>query len=297
MSMEFRVLGRTGLDVSEIGLACGVLSRSAGEAKNLLRRAMELGCTFFDGFGREPSEELLGATLAGVREKMVLATQGGIDFYRDCASIDQAVEKSLERLKTTYLDLYQLQTPPLDWIRERRFFDPLLRLKEKGRVRFIGVTVNKPAEGFEALRHGVIDTLQVPYSVFNHECSRELIPACDKAGVGVIVREPLAGGLLAGKYSAKEQFPEGDPRANWTRSFLARCVSAAGKLLFLEKPGRTLAQACLRFLLANEHVSVVIPGARTVQQVEENLGVGASEPLDIHELEKIFELCAHEFDL
>ena len=322
--MNSRALGRTGLSVSAIGFGGWAIGGNHygnsygptddGESKRAIRRAYELGCSYFDTadvYGNGHSEELLGEALADVRKHVVIATKVGGNFYnRDVhpllkdrisqavgTSLDRlppnaplpvthdtnfsapyvrfAVEQSLKRLRTDYIDLLQLHNPPLNLISEMATYQVLEELKREGEIRFYGVSVHPPEEGLAAVNATMPDTVQIVYNLARREAEDQFFPAARAANVGVIAREPLANGFLAGKYAPDSVWPKGDIRARMPRPYVAQLVALGQRVHELaEKSGMAAAQLALKFVLDNTAVSVVIVGMKTVSQVEENLSVG-----------------------
>lgn len=313
--MKYRHFGNTGLKVSEVGFGAWAIGgnqhgNSYGptldeESIAAVKRAFQLGCNFYDAadvYGWGHSEQLLGKALEDVRENCIIATKVGGDFYHGGVRtnfsrdyIHFAVEKSLERIHTAYIDLYQLHNPTLEMIRDGKVFEPMRELKEAGKIRFWGVSIHAPIEGIEAIRVGKPDAIQVVYNLFRQEAAEALFDHAKREGVAIIAREPLANGFLTGKYTAASTFTSGDIRHNLPPSFILSRVMAVEMLRFLEKPSRSLAQAALRFVLDNDAVSVVIPGAKHQKQVEENVGASELEPLSKEETERIARLYRNNF--
>lgn len=295
--MHYRKLGNTGITVSEIGFgawAIGGAADAAGtpvgwgrtsddESLAAIRRARELGVTFFDtgdnyGFGR--SESLLGIVLSRRRQDVVIATKVGVvrdaegklakDFSR--AHISHAVDGSLKRLRTDYIDLYQLHNPLLDDLRRDDIHEAMDRLQEVGKIRFWGVSVTTPDEGIEIVNKGWGYVLQVLYNALNQAPADELFPLAHQKGYGIIARVPLASGLLSGKFRPDTVFAKDDVRQNFlTPKRLEEVLPRVDEVKsIIGGTARSLAEGALRFVLANEHVSTVIPGARNVRQVEMN---------------------------
>jgi aryl-alcohol dehydrogenase-like predicted oxidoreductase len=296
--MHYRKLGSTGINVSEIGFggwAIGGLADAAGtplgwgrtsddESLAAIRRARELGVTFFDtadsyGFGR--SESLLGIVLSRKRPDVVIATKVGVvrdsdgKFRKDFSRkhIFHAVDGSLKRLRTDYIDLYQLHNPTLDELRRDDIHEAMDRLQEVGKIRFWGVSVTTPEEGIEIINRGWGYALQVLYNVLNQAPAQELFPLAKEKGYGIIARVPLASGLLTGKFRPDTVFDKNDVRQNFlTPKRLEEAISRVDEAKsIIGGTARSLAEASLRFILANEHVSTVIPGAKNVRQVEMNV--------------------------
>ncbi len=323
--MQYRQLGRTGLRVSAIGFGAWAIGGAAfgnsygptddHAAADAIRRALELGCTFFDSadvYGHGHSEELLGAALAGRRAQVVLATKAGANFYQRALDFAQrprlaallprplddypadsvlpivhsanfsagylrfACEQSLRRLRTDYIDLFQLHNPDLALIEQGDIWQALEDLRQAGMIRFYGLSIHDPVEGLAALASGKPDAIQVVYNLLDQAAGELLLPAAQRAGVGIIAREPLANGLLGGVHRPGARFGPGDVRAGWPPALLdARLQQAQALAAQLARPGQTLAQAAIRFALAHPAVSTVIAGAKTAGQAEENLAAAA----------------------
>lgn len=315
--MQYRSLGRTGLRVSEIGLGAWALGGNAHgnsygptddkESAAAVRRAVELGSNFIDTadvYGWGHSEEVLGQALEGMRDQVFLATKVGGDFYHggvrmnfEPGYIAFALDRSLARLRTDHVDLYQLHNPPAEMIGDPKTYEVLESLKAEGKVAHYGVSVHEPAEGMACIASGRPEVLQIPFSLFRQEWIEDVLPAAHAAGIGIIAREPLGNGFLAGRIGTRARFPPGDIRSYWPPAMIAGRSAAADRLGFLAKDGRTRAQAALRFVLAFPEVSTTIPGAKTAQQVQENLGGTESPPLTEAEVREARRLYGRDFDL
>jgi aryl-alcohol dehydrogenase-like predicted oxidoreductase len=297
--MQYRELGRTGIKVSVIGFgawAIGGASEASGtplgwgrtsddESLAAIRRARDLGVTFFDtadsyGFGR--SESLLGIVLSRTRQEVVLATKVGVvrsssgelkkDFSRQ--HIFHAVDGSLKRLRTDYIDVYQIHNPTIDELRRDEIQEAMEMLQDAGKVRFWGVSISTPEEGLEIVQRGWGHVLQVLYNVLNQAPARELFPAAKGKGYGIIARVPLASGLLTGKFRPDAVFPADDIRQNFLMA--RRLEEVLGRVdevkSIIGGTARTLTEGALRFVVADDAVSTTIPGARNARQVEMNAG-------------------------
>ncbi len=272
-----------------------------------VRRAADLGVTFFDTadvYGWGHSEEILGLALEDRRGRVVLATKVGGDFYHGGVRLNFnpgyiafALERSLKRLQTDHVDVYQLHNPPVELMAEPAAYDVLEHLKAEHKIDHYGVSVHEPFEARLCLESGRPEVLQIPFSLFRQEWLDGFLEEARRAGVGIIAREPLGNGFLAGRIAANARFPSGDIRSSWPAPMIAGRVAAAGRLSFLEKPGRTRAQAALRFVLAFPEVGVTIPGAKTPSQVEENARASDAPPLSRDEVQKARDLYARGFGL
>ena len=305
--MERRRLGRTGIEVGEIGFGAWAISgRGYGPTDDrtsmrALHRALDLGVDFIDtadAYGDGHSEELVGRVLRERRDRrVVVATKVGWDFYGGRGLVSNlrrdyirfAVRQSLRRLGRDVIDIYQVHDSDPAAMDDNGVFDTMEELKREGLVRFWGVSAARWEDGLYALEHAEPDVLQVAYNIFDQEPSRRLLPLAAERGVAVIAREPLACGLLTGKYGPSSTFGPRDHRGAWSSAVLAEAQRRLKMLDFLRTPQRTLVQAAIRFALAHPAVGVVIPGAKTPQQVEENVGA-ARVRLEADEVAKLKEL-------
>ena len=297
--MQHRTLGNTGIRVSEIGFggwAVGGAAEASGtplgwgrtnddESLAAIRRARDLGVTFFDtadsyGFGR--SESLLGIVLSRKRQDVVIATKVGVmrnadgtmrkDFSKQ--HIFAAIDGSLRRLRTDYVDLYQAHNPTLDHLRKEEIQEAMERLQEIGKIRYWGISISTNEEGLEIINRGWGHALQVLYNVLNQSPANELFPLAKQKGYGIIARVPLASGLLTGKFRIDSTFPADDVRQNFlTPKRLEEALQRVDEAKsIVGGAAHSLADAALQFVLANDAVSTTIPGARSVRQVEMNVG-------------------------
>ncbi len=307
--MKKRKFGKADIDVSEAGMGCRAIGGDAhgnsyGPTDDetsiaAIKKALEMGCTFFDTadvFGHGHSEELLGRALKDVREKVFVATSVGRDFYGPRPKrnftplyIGFALNQSLERLQTDYIDLYQLHNPTIRMIQRGDILAHMDAHKEIGQIRYYGVSILTPDEGIAALESGPPDALQIPYNIFQSKGWEDVFSLAKEKGCAVIGREPLANGYLTGKYKGDEEFPEGDIRSAFREDDRKARGAAARELRrVLEIPGeRTFAQAAIRFALRPDAVTVVIAGAKTPAQVEENISAGDCPQLTDKEMKSI----------
>ncbi len=309
--MQYRTLGNTGIRVSEIGFGAWAIGGTADasgaplgwgrtsdeDSLAAIRTARDLGVNFFDtadsyGFGR--SESLLGIVLSRFRSDIVIATKVGVTRTSDGAlqknfskqHIFHAVDGSLKRLRTDYIDLYQVHNPTIADLQREEIQEAMERLQEIGKIRYWGVSVSSVEEGIEVINRGWGHALQVLYNVLNQAPAAELFPLARQKGYGIIARVPLASGLLSGKFRTDSVFAADDVRQNFlTPKRLAEAIPRVDEVkAIIGGSTRLLAQGALGFVLADEAVSTTIPGARNARQVEIN--VGASEvvlPADVVE--------------
>lgn len=302
--MEYRTLGATGWKVSAIGFGAWGIGGQWGEvddkqAISALHRAYDVGINFFDtadayGIPQGRSEELVGRALRGVRDEVFIATKvgnwarrfGAPLSYTRVEHVIGCCDASLFRLKTDYIDLYQCHIANLE--DPSVFLEAFETLKKAGKIRAYGIST----DSVEVLKRfnqlGTCATCQLDYSMLNRHAEAELLPYCQEHQIGTIIRGPLAKGLLSGKFTAESRFDD-EVRSSWNderRDWFLERVQTVEKLRFLEKEGRTMAQAALQYVLAHQAVSVAIPGAKSPAQVEAN-AKAADGALTAEELERV----------
>jgi aryl-alcohol dehydrogenase-like predicted oxidoreductase len=303
-----RTLGKSGMDVTRMGLGLWAVGGETWgptddrQSLDTIDAALDAGITFFDtadAYGGGHSEELLGQAMKGRRDRFIVATKiGWIGFdgargrsaYDTVAKLVTGVESNLRRLETDYVDLIQchigFREPNMEVLVEG-----FAKLQAQGKVRAYGLSTSD-LEHLKAFNSdGGCATLQIDYSILNRTAEAEIFSYCQDNGIGVIVRGPLAMGILTGKFRADTQFAEGDFRQKWQsdpeqrQTFLndLKKVEALKPLA----TGRTLAQLALQFAMAHPAVSTVIPGAKTPAQLADNVGAARLPALTDEELDRI----------
>jgi len=312
MKLKKRILGKSGIEVTEMGLGLwaagggdwGAANADADKAAvRAIETALDAGITFFDTadvYGGGHSETLLGETMKGRRDRFVVATKigwQGFDDVNGCSgyrTVDQliaGVETNLRRLQTDYVDVIQSH---IDFRESTMdvFLEAFERLQTSGKVRAFGLSTGDFQYLKEFNHEGKCATLQVDYSILNRTPETNILNYCKAEEIGVIVRGALAMGLLTGKFSTESTFPEDDFRHNWLTDpdqnlTFREDLSKVAALQALVRPGRTLAQAALQFVLRHDAVTTVIPGARNPQQVLSNLSSLQAPELDEEDLRLI----------
>jgi aryl-alcohol dehydrogenase-like predicted oxidoreductase len=294
--MEQRTLGKTGRDVSVVGLGTWQLGADWGnvdpaQARAVLAASAEAGVTFFDTadvYGDGRSEQAIGAFLADNPDLgITVATKIGRRMDQkpenyNLANFRQWVDRSRRNLRTDSLDLVQLHCPPTAVYSNAEVYDALDTLVSEEAIRNYGVSVERTDEALEAIRHEGTASVQIILNAFRLKPLDAVLPAAKAAGVGIIVRVPLASGLLSGKYSKETSFPENDHR-NYNRTGGSFDVGetfsgvdyelglkAVAEFEQLVPEGTTTAQAAIAWIIAQEGVTSVIPGARNVEQARAN---------------------------
>jgi aryl-alcohol dehydrogenase-like predicted oxidoreductase len=317
--MHYRRLGRTGLEVSEVGYgAWGIggsmwLGAEDQESLRALHRAMDLGLNFIDtalGYGDGHSEQLVGRAVRERSEHVHVATKippkngrwpapWGIDPEEafPAEHVRACTERSLRNLGLDVIDVQQFHVWSDDWLGRGSWLEAVQALKDEGKIRAFGVSINdhQAANGVELVRSGQVDTVQVIYNVFDQSPEDELLPACAEHEVGVLARVPFDEGALTGRITAESTFPEGDFRNDYfggdRLAQVEEHVQAILDDLGIER--EELAEVALRYVLSHPAVSTVIPGMRSVRNVERNVAVGDGRGLPD---ERVRALKAHRWD-
>ena len=288
--METRKIGNQGLITSAIGLGCMSMSHGYGkgeESENIatIHHAIDRGVTFFDtaeAYGPLTNEEVVGNALRGLREKVILATKFGIVIDTRAFQVDgspanakRAVEGSLKRLQTDYIDLYYLhRKDPAVPIEES--VGAMKELVEAGKIRYIGLS----EVGAETIRRAnkvhPITAVQSEYSLWERGLEESVLPAMRDRGIGLVPFSPLGRGYLTGAYQSTEFFGEGDFRKALPR-FSDEHMAQNRKLVEIVKTvaarhGATPAQVALAWILAVAPDAVPIPGTKRVKYLDDNLG-------------------------
>lgn len=283
--MEYRRLGRTGLQVSSASLGALEIGRDWGiqiegdfgrpeesDAVALVHRALDLGINFIDTApAYQLSEARLGKALHDRRDEVYLATkvgehysdQDGFSYDLDPTKCRASIEQSLRRLNTDVIDLLQIHSASVEVIREGTVFEVMQRFQEAGHVRYLGVTGGNDA-AVAAIEDGHYDTVQIVYNLIQQDARTSVFPLARERDIGVIVMVPLGHGAFTRKWEYLE--PEQRVQAEQFR--------------WLERPGQSLAAAALRFVLADPVVSTAIPGTRKLANLEANVAAAADHLTD-----------------
>jgi aryl-alcohol dehydrogenase-like predicted oxidoreductase len=311
--MHYRTLGRTGLRISEIGYGAwgignsGWRGASDEESARALNRAIDLGLNFIDtalGYGEGHSERLIGKLLRERSETIHVATKipprnrqwparpgTPVEDGFPAEHVIACTETSLRNLGVEAIDVQQFHVWSDEWVGRGDWLQAIERLKRDGKIRFFGVSINdyEPDNALKLIESGVVDSVQVIYNVFEQTPEERLFPACERHNVGVIVRVPLDEGGLTGQIRADTVFPEDDFRQNYFRGERKREVEERARKIVedLAIAPDALAETALRFVLSHPAVSTVIPGMRSVRNVERNCAIGDGRGLPQEQREKL----------
>lgn len=311
--MQYNQLGKTDLKVSELSFGTWAIGGSWGktddtEALKALQHAMDAGVNFFDTadvYGDGHSEELLAKATKGKESEIHIASKfcraGDVhdsETYSE-KTVTAYLENTLKRLNRDQLDLYQIHCPPLEILKDGNVFHVLDKLKQQGKIRNYGVSVETVEEGLLCLEQENVSTLQVIFNMLRQKPLEELFPKAKQTGVGIIARVPLASGLLTGKFTSNHQFEADDHRKfnqngdafNVGETFgglpFKKGVALSNQLNWITEDRGNMTRAALKWIMQQEGISTVIPGFKNVQQVEDNLQAIKVPVFSSAELEKI----------
>lgn len=311
--MEYRKLGRTGFEVSEIGYGAWGIGKSGWigandeESLQALQKTIDLGLNFIDtalAYGDGHSEKLVGQVARDQSKRIYISTKippkngqwparSGVPVQDVFPGnyIMECTERSLSHLGTDAIDVQQFHVWQDDWVGQGDWLETIQKLKEQGKIRFFSISINdhQSENALRLIETGVIDTVQVIYNVFEQSPEDKLFPACQQHNVGVIVRVPLDEGGLTGKITPQstfdpEDFRNGYFRGNRKQEVYTRVQSIASDLgVSIDD----VPEIALRYVLSHPAVSTVIPGMRTVRNAERNMAVGDGKGLTQEQIQKL----------
>ena len=322
--MKYRTYPNSDVTVSEVGF--GLWTTATGwwgtktdeQAVAMLRDAYDRGITLYDAadaYGNGRSEEQLAAAFSDRREKVVYATKFGYDFYNNegrrgqfelphdfsPAFVRKALEESLRRLQTDYVDIYQMHNARMEQVNDDALWELLESFKREGKVRMYGVALG-PAigwlyEGVEAVRKRNVATLQIIWNALEQYPGNEQVRAAIEAGAdtGYMIRVPHSSGMLEGHYTLETTFPKNDHRSHRPREWLVNGLQKIETLRFLERPDRTLGQAAIQWLLAEPRVMTVLPNIYDTDQLAEFAAAPDTPALTQSELDRVAALFETNF--
>ncbi|HEY1976822.1 MAG TPA: aldo/keto reductase [Candidatus Baltobacteraceae bacterium] len=327
--MNYRTYPNSDVTVSEVGF--GLWTTATGwwgektddDAVTMLREALDLGITFFDAadtYGNGRSEEQLAKAFASRRDEVVYATKFGYDFYTpqnveqrrgqfelphdfSPAFVRKALEESLRRLQTDYVDIYQMHNARMAQVEDDALWELLESLKSEGKIRMYGVALG-PAigwlyEGVDAVEKRNAASLQIIWNILEQHPGDEQIRAAYDSGAdtGYMIRVPHSSGMLEGHYTEDTVFPANDHRRHRPRAWLVNGVKKVEQLRFLERPDRTLGQAAIQWLLAEPRVMTVLPNIYDREQLVEFAKAPGAPALTKDELDRVAALYASNFGI
>jgi aryl-alcohol dehydrogenase-like predicted oxidoreductase len=326
--MKFRTYKNSDLTVSEVGFGLWTMSTgwwgnfTEGESVALMRKAFDLGITLFDAadtYGSGLSEELIAKAFPKQRDEIVIATKVGYDFVHygeargrgqreipqdfSAEAIERATDAALKRLKTDRIDLLQLHNIRMEQVYDDALWKTLEKLKTTGKIRYYGIALG-PAigwlyEGVNCIRERDVTSIQHIYNMLEQHPGRAMQDVATELGKDTmfLTRVTHSSGMLEGKYTADTVFPPTDHRSHRPRSWLLNGVKKIDKLRFLENSKRTLGQAALLWLLADDRVASTLPNIYNAEQLVEFAKAPDCPPLTAGDLARIDNLYSENFGL
>ena len=323
--MKYRRLGDTDINISEVGF--GVWTVSTGwwgevndeRSVRIMRQAHERGINYFDTadtYGSGKGETLLADAFGHMRESIIISTKIGYDFYNHTARRGQqerpqdwsedfirfALEQSLRRLGTDYVDFLQLHNTKMDAIENDALFALMHEFKDEGKIRAYGVALGPKIgwleEGVRAMRERDVSGMQMIHNILEQDPGRGLIETARETDTSLVVRVPHSSGMLEGKYDENTTFAKNDHRRHRPKEWLTEGLRKVEQLSFLTESGeRTLGQAALKFILAAPEVASTLPNIYDEEQIEEFAAAPETPDLTEEELARIAELYENNFGL
>lgn len=322
--MKYRKLGKSGIKVSEIGFGAWVIGLNwwgkkieDDEGVRMLKKAYDLGINFYDTadiYGRGKSEKLIAKAFKGMRNEIVLSTKFGYDIYSGVEQIGHdelpqkfdeqfvrfALEQSLNRLETDYIDLYSLHNPKMDAIQDDTLFELLEKLRGEGKIKHYGAALG-PAigwkeEGILAMENRNVTALQTVYNILEQDPARDFFPVARERDVGIMVRVPDASGVLTGKVNTNTVIGKDDHRSFRKREWIAEAMQKVKNMgPFAESKGWSIIELAIKFILSEKSVSIVLPTATSMEEVEMFANISDGDYLNEREFEQVQEMYNNNF--
>lgn len=323
--MKYRKLGRSGIKVSEIGFGAWTIGLDwwgkkidDDEAIRMLKRAYDLGINFYetaDMYGNGKSEKIVSQAFKDMRDEVVYSTKWGYDMY-DAIQIGHnelpqkhnpeflkyALQQSLNRLQTDYIDVYSLHNPKMDAIKNDSLFISLDKLVQSTKIKSHGVALG-PAigwkdEGLLAIEKRNITCLQTVYNVLEQDPGRAFLNVVRKNNndVGIMVRVPDASGVLTGKVNEKTAFDKNDHRSNRKKEWILEAMQKVEKMKPIANArGWSISQLAIKFILSQKEISIVLPTVIDVGEIESFAEMADGNYLNENEMAEIIDLYNNNF--
>ena len=323
MELKYRRLGKSDIQVSEIGFGAWTIGLDwwgkkieDDEAIRMLKRAYDVGINFFDTgdvYGKGKSEKLIGMAFKDMRDEVIYSTKWGYDMYNadqighnelpqkhNVEYLQYALNQSLDRLQSNYIDVYSLHNPKMQAIADKELFSALDALVTIGKIKSHGVALG-PAigwkeEGLHAISEHNITCLQTVYNILEQDPGNELLKAGREKNVGIMARVPDASGILTGKVNENTTFGKNDHRSARKKEWIVEALKKVENMKEISnKKGWDITQLAIKFILSHEQISVVLPTMISVEEIDKFSEISDGKYLEDHELEKITEMYLRNF--
>jgi Predicted oxidoreductases (related to aryl-alcohol dehydrogenases) len=282
----------------------------------MLKRAFDKGINFFDTgdmYGKGKSEKLIGIAFKGMRNDVVYSSKWGYDMYNaeqighnelpqkhNVGYLQYALDKSLERLQTDYMDVYSLHNPKMQAISNRELFAALDGLVTNGKIRSHGVALG-PAigwrdEGLYAIKEHNITCLQTVYNILEQDPGNDLLKAGEEKNVGIMARVPDASGILTGKVNENTTFNKNDHRSVRKKEWISEALKKVENMKTIaDKKGWDITELAIKFILSHKSISVVLPTMISIEEIDKFSEISDGKYLDDHELDQVSEMYMNNF--
>jgi len=323
MGLKYRRLGKSDIKVSEIGFGAWTIGLDwwgkkieDDEAISMLKRAFDNGINFFDTgdmYGKGKSEKLIGIAFKGMRNDVVYSSKWGYDMYNaeqighnelpqkhTVEYLQYALDKSLERLQTDYMDVYSLHNPKMQAVTNRELFAALDGLVTNGKIRSHGVALG-PAigwrdEGLHAIKEHNITCLQTVYNILEQDPGNDLLKAGEEKNVGIMARVPDASGILTGKVNENTTFNKNDHRSVRKKEWISEALKKVENMKTIaDKKGWNITELAIKFILSLKPISVVLPTMISIEEIDKFSEISDGKYLEDHELEQVSEMYVNNF--
>ncbi len=316
--MKYKKLGKSGIKVSEIGFGAWSIALAwwgkkieEDEAKRMLKKAYDVGINFFetaDMYGKGKSEKLIGEVFKGMRDEIVLSTKYGYDFSNaqqighselpqkfDPDFTNHALNNSLERLQTDYLDVYGMHNPKLRHIRDDAIFETFDKLIEEGKIKSyqaaLGPAIGWTQEGLEAMDRKNMSAVQTVFNILEQTPGNELLENAFKKDVGILVRVPDASGILTGKVNEKTKIDEKDHRSVRKGEWIHESIHKVEQLRpIAERNGLTIIELAIKFILTKKGIASVLPTVISEEEIEQFASMSDGNYINSSDMKEIDDL-------
>lgn len=313
--MKYKKLGKSGIEVSEIGFGAWTIALDwwgkkieEDEAKKMIKKALDLGINFFetaDMYGKGKSERILGKALKGQRKDVIISTKYGYDFESaaqighselpqrfDPLFTDHALKASLDRLQTDYIDVYGLHNPKMNHIHDDTIFYTLDSKINDGMIGTyqiaLGPAIGWTEEGIEAMERKNVSAVQTVYNILEQTPGNELMQRAEQKDVGILVRVPDASGILTGKVNADTKIDEKDHRSvrkgEWIKSSLGKVEQLRP---IAQRNGLSITELAIKFILSKKPLASVLPTVISVDEIEQFAAMSDGRYLSQSDMEEI----------
>jgi aryl-alcohol dehydrogenase-like predicted oxidoreductase len=316
--MKYKTLGKSEIKVSEIGFGAWTIGLDwwgkkieEDEPKRMLKKAYDVGINFFetaDMYGKGISEKMIGEVFKGMRKEVVISTKYGYDF----SNVEQightelpqsfepeftrkALNASLERLQTDYLDVYGMHNPKLNHIRNNVTFELYDKLIQEGKIKTtqvaLGPAIGWTQEGSEAMDKKNVAAIQTVYNILEQTPGNELIVKAEKQNVGILVRVPDASGILTGKVKAETVIPSNDHRKDRKQEWRQEALRKVEQLRpIAERNGLSIIEFAIKFILSKKSIASVLPTVVSVEEIESFASISDGKYLNSSDMKEIDDL-------